>query len=512
MKKIHQLTLLLTVAAASLLVPAKAGAQRVLTLEECREMAVEANRDLDQAATRLEMAGYDKKIARANYFPNISATGAYIHNNRNLSLLPEWVSDPLLGAGATAQAYYDATYQQVQQLLSSYPQIAQQLMADPRFAALMQMLGTTDLKTPIDAIAKEVNDAFTIDISDIYVGAVTLVQPVFMGGKIIYSNQMAVLAEKLAASRYDMQYAETVVAVDQAYWQIVSVAAKKKLAESYNDLLEQLSHDVEIAVNEGVSTQADALQIQVKANEAKMTLNKATNGLTLAKMLLCKQIGLPLDTEIVLADEELDVVPIPQLAAPKTIEDIWADRPETKSLALATEIFDRKAKVARADLFPKVALGASYMVSNPNMYHSFETNWRGGMFSVGVIVNVPIFHGFEAQQKTRKAYAEARLYRDQLEDAREMILLQVTRDHKLWSEALDRLNMAESNLDSAEENLRAATVGFEAGVIDTDTVLGAQTAWLKAHSDYIDAGIELQVTASLLRQSEGNIVSNREEK
>ena len=502
----------LAMAAAALLLsalPAKAQ-PRTLTLEECREMAVDASRDLDQAQTRLEMAHYDKRIARANYYPNISATGAYIHNNRNLSLMPENIAGALSGAGATAQAYYNQTFQQVQQILSSYPQVAQQLMSDPNFAALMQSLGTKDVATPINAIAQDLDDALTIDISDIYVGAVTLVQPVFMGGKIIYSNQMASLAEELAASRYDMQYAETVVAVDQAYWQIVSIAAKKKLAESYNDLLEQLEHDVEVSVNTGVATQADALQIKVKANEAKMTLTKATNGLTLAKMLLCKQIGLPLDTEIELADEDLDVVPIPQIAVEKDIEQVWEDRPETKSLALASQIYDKKAKVARADMLPKVALGASYMVSNPNMYHSFENNWRGGMFSVGVIVNVPIFHGFEALQKTRKARAEAALYRDQLDDAREMIQLQVTRDHKLWSEALDRLNMAESNLDSAEENLRAATVGYEAGVVDTDTVLGAQTAWLKAHSEYIDAGIELQVTASLLRQAEGNIPSNRE--
>lgn len=502
----------LAIAASALLLPALAASAqpRTLTLEECREMAVEASRDLDQAQTRLEMAHYDKRIARANYYPNISATGAYVHNSRNLSLLPEYISNPLLGAGATAQAYYDNAFQQIQQILSSYPAVAQELMADPRFASLMQVLGSQDLSTPINAIAQDVNDAFTIDISDIYVGAITLVQPVFMGGKIIYSNQMAALAEQLAASRYDMQYAETVVAVDQAYWQIVSIAAKKKLAESYNDLLEQLAHDVDIAVSAGVSTQADALQIKVKANEAKMTLTKATNGLTLSKMLLCKQIGLPLDTEIVLADEELDVVPIPQIAVEKDIEQVWADRPETKSLDLAARIYDKKARVARADLFPKIALGASYTMTNPNMYHGFDTGWRGGMFSVGVIVNVPLFHGFEAQQKTRKAYAEARLYRDQLDEAREMIQLQVTRDHKLWDEALDRLNMAESNLESAEENLRAATVGYDAGVVDTDTVLGAQTAWLKAHSEYIDAGIELQVTASLLRQAEGSIPTNRE--
>ena len=487
-----------------------AQAQQTLTLEQCRDMAVEASRDLDQARTQMEMAGYDRKIALANYFPNISATGAYVHNNRNLSLLPLNVSEGLTSVGTVAQARYNASLQQIQQLLAADPQLAAQLMADPNFATLMQQLSTADLETPLNAIGQEVNDAFTLDVSDIYVGAITVVQPVFMGGKILYSNQMAALAEELAASKYDMKYAETVVAVDQAYWQIVSIAAKKRLAESYNDLLESLVHNVEIAVNEGVATQADALQIKVKAGEARTMLTKATNGLTLSKMLLCKQIGLPLDTEIVLADEQLDVVPIPVLGGEKSMEDVWADRPETKSLDLATKIYDRKAKVARADMLPKVALGASYVATNPNMYHSFSNGWRGGMLSVGVIVNVPIFHGFEALQKTRKAQAEATLYRDQLADAREMIQLQVTRDRKLIGECLERLNMAESNLESAEENLRAATVGFEAGVIDTNTVLGAQTAWVKAHSEYIDAGIELQVTASLLSQSEGNIISNAE--
>jgi len=503
MKRVQKTLLLLLLPA--LLGMAPAAAQRTLTLEECREMAVEASRELDQARTQVEMAGYDRKIARANYFPNISATGAYLHNNRNLSLLPLNISEGLTGMGAAAQARYDASLQQIRQLLSSEPQVAALLMNDPKFVSLMQLLSMADLETPLNTIGKEVNDAFTLDISNIYVGAVTLVQPVFMGGKILYANQMAALAEELAASRYDMQYAETVVAVDQAYWQIVSIAAKKRLAESYNELLEKLVSDVEIAVREGVSTQADALQIKVKAGEAAMMLTKATNGLTLSKMLLCKQIGLPLDTEIVLADENLEEIPLPQLSGEKAMEDVWADRPETKSLSLATEIYDRKAKIARADMLPKVAIGGSYMVSNPNMYHSFSNGWRGGMLSVGIIVNVPIFHGFEALQKTRKANAEARLYQDKLDDAREMIQLQVTRDRKLIGECLGRISMAERNLESARENLRAATVGFEAGVIDTDTVLGAQTAWLQAHSEYIDAGIELQVTAALLSQAEGNI-------
>ena len=120
------------------------------------------------------------------------------------------------------------------------------------------------------------------------------------------------------------------------------------------------------------------------------------------------------------------------------------------------------------------------------------------------MVNIPIFHGFEAMSKTRKAKAEATLYRTQLEDAKNLINLQVTQLRKQEGEAFEKLTMAQNNLSSAEENLRTATVGFEEGVIETNTALAAQTAWLKAHSEYIDAGIELQMLAANLNKAEGN--------
>ena len=221
-------------------------------------------------------------------------------------------------------------------------------------------------------------------------------------------------------------------------------------------------------------------------------------------MLLCKRIGLPLDTEIVLADEDLDVIPIPARTEEKSLEDIYASRPETRSLSLAKEIYDRKAKVVRADMLPTVALVGNYLISNPNAYNGIQNTWQGGMFSVGVMVRVPICHGGENMYKYRKAKAEARQYTDQYDDATGLIDLQVAQQRKLCGEALEKLTMAENNLASAEENLRKASVGYEAGVIETNTVLGAQTAWLSAHSEYIDAGIELQMAAASLQKAEGN--------
>lgn len=515
--------------AAMLLTSVQLNAQTLLTLEDCRDLAVQNSKELDQAKIDREMAGYDKKIALANYFPNISATGAYMYNNRDIALISDDQSQLLRNAGTLIQGRLDATAygavtqvgtamnQKMTQLMTAIqtnPALAAEYMGSPMWQTILQMLQGVDpsslaglvpnIAEPVNAIGADIDKSLHPDLHNVWAGAITVEQPLFAGGKIIYSNQMASLAENLADAKYDMKYADVLLDVDQAYWQIVSIAAKKKLAQSYSELLHQMQTDVQYAIQAGVATESDALQIQVKANEADMLYTKSTNGLELAKMLLCKRVGLPLDTEIVLADEDLEVIPVPVLASEKSLDDIYADRPETRSLSLAREIYDRKAKVVRADMLPTVALVGNYLVSNPNAFNGIQNTWQGGMLSAGVMVRVPICHGGESLYKYRKAKAEARQYADQYEDATGLINLQVAQQRKLCSEALEKLTMAENNLASAEENLRKASVGYEAGVIETNTVLGAQTAWLSAHSEYIDAGIELQMAAASLQKAEGN--------
>ena len=71
--------------AAVMMLPLYMSGQETLTLDQCREMAIKNNKALDQARTKVEMAGYDRKIARANYYPNISATGAYMYNQKSIA-------------------------------------------------------------------------------------------------------------------------------------------------------------------------------------------------------------------------------------------------------------------------------------------------------------------------------------------------------------------------------------------------------------------------------------------
>lgn len=488
------------IAAALCVLPTYAGAQQVLTLDECRQMAVENNNSLKTAQQKIKVAGYDRNIALANYFPKITATGTYMYTSRDWKLIDDDKAAVIQNAGTTLQN--DVTNKMMQ--IMSDKDVMTKYMTDAAFKKLIDGLQTTDIATPINAIGQHITDALTLDMHNLCGAVVSVQQPVFMGGKIVASNQMAKYAEELAQSQYDAEHAQVLADIEQAYWQIISIAAKKNLAENYADLLRQMGKDVDALVAEGFATPSDALTIKVKMNEAEMLYTKATNGLALAKMLLCKECGLPLDSEITLADETLDAIPVPQMSPVISDEEVYAARPEIRSLDLAKKIYDKKVAVVRADGLPTVAVMANYAVTNPNVFNGFQNKF-GGFFSAGVLVNVPIFHGTEAIQKTKKAKAEAALTQYRLDDAKEMISLQVAQLRQQEGEALEKLTMAESNLENAEENLRVATAGWNEGMIASNVVLQAQTAWLQAHSEYIETGVELQMCSVNLAKAEGRL-------
>lgn len=492
----------------SLTLTASLQGQERLSLEDCRRMAISNNSNLEQARINIDMAHADKAIARSNYFPKISASGTYLYNTMDIALISDDMSAMLQNSGSMVQSSLASKVETLTQTIMSNPALAMEYMQSPMWQTVLGALSTTDVSQTINGLGSQIDELLHPDTHNILMAGISVQQPLFVGGKIIASNRIAALAEELAKSKYDTEYAQAIVDIDQAYWQIVSIAAKKELARDYANLLSTMQHDVEVSVEEGVATQSDALTIKVKANEAEMMLTKATNGLSLAKMLLCKMIGLPLDSEIMLADEGCEQIDVPSARPAEDMATVMALRPELRSLDLATQIYEKKVTVARADFLPQLALTGNYFLTSPSMANGFSTDLNG-FFMAGVSLKVPLFHGLEGVRKTQKAKLEAQIYKSKFDDSVKLVNLEISQLHSQMDEAGKRLEMAKSNLDSAEENLRAATLGFEEGIIESSTALAAQTAWLQAHNECIDAGIELLMTDTKLNRAEGKYNSEK---
>ena len=465
-------------------------AQEALSLDSCRALAISNNKELLISQEKINAAHYQRKAAFTNYLPNISASGGYMRSQKELSILSDAQKGALSGLGTSLSGPLQQAAQVIAQL---HPELAGQLPA----------LGQS-LAGALDGAGQSLVDAFRTDTRNMYAGALTLTQPLYMGGKIRAYNKITQYAEELARQQHQGGMQEVIMSTDQAYWQVVSLTNKKKLAEGYLKLLQQLDSDVEKMIAEGVATKADGLSVRVKVNEAEMTLTKVEDGLSLARMLLCQLCGLDLSSPISLADENMEDIPLLASDTGFDISTAYENRPEIRSLELATQIYKQKINVTRAEHLPSIALIGNYMVTNPSVFNSFENKFKG-MWNVGVMVQIPIWHWGEGVYKTRAAKAEARIAQYQLQDAREKIELQVNQAAFKVNEAGKKLVMSTKNMEKAKENLRYATLGFKEGVIATSNVLEAQTAWLSAHSEKIDAQIDVKLTEIYLKKSLGTL-------
>ncbi|MEZ5005366.1 MAG: TolC family protein [Bacteroides graminisolvens] len=467
-------------------------AQIALTLDSCRALAMENNKELLIGQEKIKAAHYQNKAAFTNYLPKLSATGTYIRNQKEISILNDEQKAGLSQLGTTVGTQVKGFAQQ-------------HAVAHPELAPLIASLGNFDIATPLNAAGNSIVDAFRTDTRNMYAGAITLTQPLYMGGKIRAYNKITQYAEELARQQHHTGMQEVILSTDQAYWQVISLVNKKKLAEGYLKLLQKLESDIDHMIAEGVATKADGLSVKVKVNEAEMTLTKVEDGLSLSKMLLCQLCGLDLSTNVVLADENMNDLPILLKENSEiNMETAYASRPELKSLELASLIYKQKVNVTRAEHLPTVALLGNYLVSNPSVYNGFENKFKG-MWNVGVMVQVPIWNWGEGVYKTKAAKAEAQIAKYQLQDAREKVELQVNQAAFKVTEAKKKLIMASKNLEKANENLRYATLGFEEGVIAPANVLEAHTAWLSAQSEKIDAQIDIKLTEIYLQKSLGTL-------
>ena len=467
-------------------------AQRTLNLDSCRTLALSNNKELRISKEKVNAAHYQQKAAFTNFLPKIDMMGTYMRTEKEISLLSDDQKSAISNIG-TAVAPMG---QKLQQILSSDPSLA------PLLTPLQSVMGT--LPGALNQVGQGMVDALRTDTRNMFGGMVTLTQPIFMGGKIIAYNKITKFAEQLAESQHATELQDVILNTDQAYWQVISLVNKKKLAESFLDLVKKLDSDVSKMVAEGVATKADELSVKVKVNEAEMTLTKVENGLSLSKMVLCQLCGIPLDTPITLADESMENITLPDTYIEGNVNTALSNREELKSLELASKIYREKVNVTRSEFLPSVGLTATYLVTNPSLVNGFERKMRG-MWGVGMMVKIPVFHWGEGIYKVKAAKAEANIAQYKLDDVKEKVELQVTQATYKVNETTKKLAMAEKNMAKADENLRYANLGFQEGVIPTSNVLEAQTAWLSAQSGKIDAQIDVKMSEIYLNKSMGTL-------
>ncbi len=446
-----------------------ATAQDSLTIEQCRKMAVEHNRQLASARVQRQKTDFDLLAMKANYLPKLDFNAFDLANTMSGSL-----------------------------------------------ALKSSMLPVFDMASQIAGMAEF--PAMKVDYSmhNLFGASLMLTQPIYMGGKITAGYNMTKIGQRIADENIRLTEGEVRVKVDEAYAMAVKAREMVDVAKSYETLLQELMKNVESAVRHGMRTRNDQMKVQVKLNQARLAITRADNAYNLARMNLCQIIGMPLDLRPSVAKPDVSSMVMSEVLSASADSVQVLSRPEYAMLQEKTELARQQVKLARSEFLPQLAAFATGGYSYGGKVSVDATSSVGGQVNmydktlidkfsgaIGVTLSVPIYHFGERKGKIRSAKASLQMAQLDLDDNRERMALELSQACNTLKEQMTALEIARLSVEQAEENLRLSRSAYDSGVETLSDHLEAQSLWQSALADEIDARAQLIVALSKWRKAAG---------
>lgn len=423
------------------LLPVFTQAQQLLTLEQCREMALGSNKQAAIANQTIDKASHDMNTYRANFLPKFSANGGYLLSSTKMNKTIEMPAE-----------------------LSFIPDI------------------------PLE-----------LGISNTYMAGVRAEQPVYMGGKIRAAYKMSAIGKEMSETNKELTRTEIIAKTDEAYWTCVKVRELHLSAVKYKEVVSELLRNVENAYSVGLKQKNDVLKVQVKLNEAELQLRRAENAIKLARMNLCHMIGLALDSPVIVSEsfpESSTINDIPTA-------DITL-RPEYILLTQQIDMKHQEINLTRSDFLPNIGVMGSYSYLNGLKLNGDKLLDKAG-FSALFSVSIPLFEWGKGMNKVKSARVQENIARLNRMDAEEKMTLEVAQALNGLDEAQLEIKLTSSSLAQAEENMKVSKELYETGMETLADYLEAQTVWQKAITDHIQAKASLQISKTNYQKAAGRL-------
>lgn len=432
--------------------------QKVLTLDDCRDMAVEFNKELKGAALQKKEALANQEVARTAYLPSVKTEVSAMHY-------------PSID-GISIPGYFLPTAESEAE------------------ARAGNYSGTSDVWNP----------GMSIDLSSLSMinTSLSISQAVYAGGKIKFSNQQADAGVEISELALNMKYAEVIENTDQAFWNVAMVESNINIATEYIKMLTELEEQMSAMYEVGLQPASEKLRVTVQKNEAELNLIKAKNGLRIAKMYLNQLMGQPLKSEIKISYTNSDVE-LQSLA--QNIENPATVRNELKILEKQKEISELEAKKVRADYLPTVGVQAqysSYYLDDLNENFDFQP-------SVAAQVSIPVFQWGQGKKKQRAAKLKVEQAELDLQHTNDLLNLEIMQAKVQLEEAFESVQLAMKNIEEAEESLDETRASFDVGLNTTTELLNAQAQWQEAKSQLVTAKAQFRIRETAWERVNGRL-------
>ena len=422
-----------------------AAATMSLTLEECRQRALEDNTYMKNAALDVRAAQLRKQEAITEYFPHVSATA-----------MGYWAQNPLLEMNMND--------------LFENGEIP---------ATLKPICESYGMKTDYSFFKKG------------WSAGITAIQPIYAGGRIVTGNRLAALGVEVAGLQKDILRRETSETVDSLWWQVVSFEDKFETLEHLSATLDTLYSNVLSAVSSGLAAETDLLLIEHRRNGLAAQKKKVRSGIRLARMNLFNSINLdyslipsaatdgrPCLDSIVLDDG--DSIPLSPEHYWKDEDEIVDGMQETRLLALQEKARRMEKRMAVGEALPQVSVGATAGYSN--LYEQGLCN------TVAFArVQIPLSDWGKTSRKAQRLDTQIEKAANEREFLEKQLRLQVS---KLWldlTSAYDDWQLAEEALAQSSRLYESALSNYKAGLTPLQDLLQAETDCRTDASARIDA-------------------------
>lgn len=428
-----------------------------LSIDSCRQMALQHNKDKQQAVLSTEAAIYTMKSTKALFLPDISFLGIAGYSSGGDALQ---IEGGMLPVGTMGASGFTPTGQ-----FAYFPGL--------------------DMK---------------FKVRDMYTASLVVKQPLYMGGKIKAGYRKSQLAVDLFRQNERKTEAEVIQQVDEAYAKVVKARELLQVAQSYRTLLTELEMNVSSAIRHGMRMEADRMKVEVRISEVELQMRRAQNGVRLATMNLCHAIGCSLDTPIEVSNEYPAVDDAMSLSSMNV-----QTRPEYQMLSYQSQLAEQDVKMARAEMLPQLALLAKYGYT-----YGIQVNDKpllnGFGFAAGVTLNVPIYHFGERNNKLKAAKVKHEKAQLELESKAELMTLELTQAANNLEEARLEVSLAEQTQESAYASMQISKKQFDAGVEPLSNYLEAQAVWQKANESEVDAHFQLYLASVNYLRAAGLLV------
>lgn len=448
-----------------------------LDLEKCREMALENSKKMAIAVKQQEKAIYEWKSYRANFLPNLSGKGMYAYMQKKMSYSLKGGYLPTFVPGLDGQLSPNV-------LLN--PATNEPLVGEDGVPIFKEYAFMPDID-------------LEIGLRGAYAVGLMLEQPIYMGGKVRSTYKMASIGKEMAELNIRYNRAVVLTEADEAYWQYLRVTELVLSAEKYNAVVKELVKNLSDACEVGMASRNDLLKAQVKLNETELMLQKARNGETVARMNLCRVIGIDLHSAVDVRDSLSGEITPGILSSENTLED----RPEYNLLAKEEELKEKQVALTRSDFLPQLGVSASYGYSDGLSLNGQSSGI--GTFTAMASLSVPIYHWGEGRGKVKALKAEQEMSRLKKEETSQLMLLEIARARYNIEDSFLRVRLTKKSLEQANENLSVSKNQYELGLESLTNYLEAQAQWQKAWSDWIDAKAELRLNETMYLKATGRL-------